>query len=89
MLGLQRRRAFKGHGAANVDIGRLDLRSGKAQRRQHVEADVVQLFRGEAKNLGAEVFAQAVLVEGELDVERGGKPALDRLDRREVEALGP
>ncbi len=38
VLGLQMRRAFHGHGAADVDVGSLDLALGEAERGEEVKA---------------------------------------------------
>ena len=59
MLGLQVRRAFERHGAAAVGVGGLDLGLGEAQRRQHVEAGIVELLGGEAERGFAELLARA------------------------------
>ena len=53
MLGLQMRRAFDRHGAADMDVGRLDLALGEAEMREEVEAR-----RGEVLGIDAELVAQ-------------------------------
>ena len=45
MLGLQMRRAFERHGAADENIGGLDLGAGKSQKAQKIEILILQLFR--------------------------------------------
>src|SRR3546814_9264596 len=49
VLVLQAGGAFQRHGAAAVGVGGVDFFPGEAQRRQHVEGDVVQLGAGEAQ----------------------------------------
>src|SRR3546814_17268865 len=61
------------------DVCSSDLFPGEAERRQHVEGDVVQLGAGEAQLLDAELLAQRPLVEGELDVEGAREAGLQRL----------
>ena len=77
VLGLQVRRAFDRHRAADVDVGGLDLALGEAERGEQVEARVGELLGGDAERVAAEVLAQRPLVEGELDVEGGRQRLLD------------
>ena len=68
---------FDSHGAADVVVGRIDVRFGKAQRAQQIECRVVQLFGRDAKHLGAELFAQRPLVEHKADVKGAFQCRLD------------
>ena len=88
MLGLQVRRAFEGHRPAAPGVGGVDLGPAEAERRQQVEARVVERGRRDAERLDAEGFAQRPFVERELDVERGGERGLGSGQRAVVEALG-
>ena len=70
VLVLEEGRAFERHRAADMDVGGLDVLLGEAERRQHVEGEVVELLVGEAEASSLqEVGAQRPLVEDELDVE--------------------
>ena len=69
VLFLQMRRTFQRHGSANVVIGCVDIRTGKAQMPQQIEGRIVQLGRRDAQNAGAEILTQCPLVEDEPDVE--------------------
>src|SRR5436305_543851 len=73
VLGLQVRRAFHRHGAADMDVGGVDFALGKAEGGEEVEARIVELSEIKPKLLDAELFAKRPLVEGELDVEGGGQ----------------
>ena len=88
MLVLQARRAFQRHGAADMDVGLVDVGLGEAEAAQQVEAVVVELLVGDLEHRLAEVFAQGPLVEDELDVEGRGQARLDLLDLGIAEALG-
>ena len=87
MFGLEERRAFQRHRAANMVIGGVDLGLGKAQVAQKVEGRVVQLFGRDAKGLGAELFAQRPLVEHKADVEGRGECRLDLLQLARAKAV--
>ena len=86
VLGLEVRRALDRHGAADMDVGGLDLALGEAERGEQVEARVGELLGRDAER-GHEVLAQGPLVEGELDVEGGRQRLLHLLDRLRGEAL--
>ena len=88
MLGLQMRRAFERHRAAAIGVGGVDLGLGEAERRQQVEAGIVERAPARSRGCRAERFAQRPFVEGELDVEGRGERGLDRVERAVVEALG-
>ena len=44
MLGLQMRRAFQRHGAADMEVGRLDVLLREAEARQEVEGRIGELL---------------------------------------------
>ena len=88
VLGLQVRRAFDRHGAADMDVGGLDLALGEAERGEQVEGGRGEVLGRDAERVAAEVFAQRPFVEGELDVEGGRQRLLDLGDRFVGEALG-
>ena len=88
VLGLQVRRAFDRHGAADMDVGGVDLALGEADGGEQVELRIVQLGGVDAELVDAERLAQRPLVERELDVEGGRQRLLDRGDRLVGEALG-
>ena len=88
VLGLQMRRAFHRHGAADVDVGGLDLALAEAERGEQVEGRGGEVFGGDAELVAAEVLAQRPLVEGELDVEGGRQRLFDLGDGLVGEALG-
>lgn len=69
--GLQVRRAFDRHCAANVHVGSLDLAFRKSDRGEQVEARRRNGLTIDAERVTDEIFAKGPLVEGELDVERG------------------
>ena len=88
VLGLQMRRAFDRHGAADVDVGGLDLALGEAEMRRAGRSSERRGFGRRCRARRAEVFAQRPLVEHELDVERGRQRLLDLGERLVGEALG-
>ena len=88
VLGLQVRRAFDRHRAADMDVGGLDLALAEAKRGEQVEGGRGEVLGGDAELVAAEVFAQRPLVEGELDVEGCRQRLLDLGDRFVGEALG-
>ena len=88
MLGLQMRRAFHRHRAADVDVRRLDLALGEADRGKQVEIRRRNRFRLELQGVAQEVLAKGPLVEGELDVEGGRQRRLDLRQSFVGEALG-
>ena len=81
VLGLQVRRAFDRHGAADVDVGGLDLALGEAEMREQVEARRGEVGGVDAELVAQEVGAQRPFVEGELDVEGGRQRLFHLLDR--------
>ena len=81
MLGLQVRRAFEGHRAAAPGVGGVDLGPAEAERRQQVEAGIVQRGRRDPEPLDAEIFAQGPFVKRKFDVESGGERGLGRGER--------
>jgi hypothetical protein len=86
VLLLQVRRAFEGHGAADVVVGGLDLGLVKPRWRRRSKVGSFSFSR-DAEGGGAELLAQGPLVEDEADVEGRGKRGLDLLDLRRAEAL--
>src|SRR5262245_10725434 len=86
MLVLEAGSALQRHGAADVDIGALDIGPGEADMAQEVETEVVELLVGELERAFAEGFAERELVEHELDVEGGSEARLDPGDLRLAEA---
>ena len=89
MLHLQMGRAFQSHGAADVNVRRLDLRLGEAEEGQQLEAGIIQLLGGHLEGARQEVRAQRPLVEHELDVEGAGEGAFQRFQLLVGEATGP
>ena len=87
MLDLEMRRAFEGHGAADIDIGGLDLGAGKAEKGQEIEIRILQLFRRNLQDAGEEFGAERPSVEDEFDVEGGAEQSLDLVEFRLREAL--
>ena len=87
VLGLQVRRAFDRHRAADMDVRGLDLALGEAQMREQVERGRCDHLGDDAELVAQEVLAQRPLVERELDVERGRQRLLDLGDGFVVEAL--
>ena len=88
VLGLQVRRAFHRHRAADVDVGGFDLALGEAERGEQVESRGGELLGADAERVAAEVLAERPLVEGELDVEGRRQRLLDLGDGFVGEALG-
>ena len=80
MLGLQMRRAFERHGAADENIGGLDLGAGKAEMRQKIEVLILELFRRNFQRVGQEFRAERPFVEDEFDVEGGAEQSLDLVE---------
>ena len=80
MLDLEMRRALQGHGAADMDVRRLDLGFGIAEEGQQVEARIVELFGRHFQRAGEEIGAERPSVEDEFDVEGAGERLLQRLD---------
>ena len=87
--GLEVRRAFHRHRAADVHVRGLDLALGEADVRQQVERGRGEHVGRHAELVAQEVLAERPLVERELDVERGRQRLLDLGDRLVVEAFRP
>src|SRR5262249_11232427 len=77
VLGLQARRSFERHRAANMLVRGLDCGFRTADRAQKVEAWRVHLLRGQPKGRCAESLAKRPFIEAEFDVERAGKARLN------------
>ena len=88
VLGLQMRRALDRHGAADMDVGRLDLALGEAEMREQIEARRGEIGRLDLERVAQEIGTQRPLVEGELDVEGGGQRLFHLLDRLRRKAFG-
>ena len=80
MLGLEVRGALDGHGAADMDVGGVDLALGEADGGEQVEGRQRDVLRRNAELVAAEVLAEIPFVEGELDVE-GGRQGPRRCSR--------
>ncbi len=89
MLGFEMRRALQGHRAAAPAIGGVDLGPGEAERRQQLEAGIIERARRDPQTLDAESFAQGPFIKREFDVESRGERRLDGGERPVVEALFP
>jgi hypothetical protein len=70
VLGLEVRRAFHRHRAADVHVGGLDLALGEAERPSRSKPGALEAS-GSIFSVSQEVLAERPLVEGELDVEGG------------------
>src|SRR5262249_46013179 len=70
MFGLEMRRTFDRHGAADIDVRRLDLALGEAEMSEEVEIWRGQVSRRDAE-FAKEISAKRPFVEDELDVESG------------------
>ena len=82
------RRALDGHGAADVDVGGVDLALGEAEMREQVEARGGEVFGVDAEFIAKKFGAQRPFVEGELDVEGGRQRLFHFLDRFGRKAFG-
>ena len=89
VLGLEVRRAFDRHRAADVDVGGVDLALGEAEMGEQVELRIGEVFRRDFQGVAAELLAERPLVERELDVERGRQRLFDLGDGLVVKALVP
>ena len=89
VLGLEVRRAFDRHRAADVDVGGVDLALGEAEMGEQVELRIGEVFGRDFQRVAAEFLAERPLVERELDVERGRQRLLDLGDGFVVKALLP
>src|SRR5579885_2241377 len=88
VLGLEMRSAFDRHGAADVNIGGLDLAPGEAERGQQIEVRGGKLVGRNFQDVAAEILAERPLVEGELDVEGRRQCLLDLGDGLVGKAFG-
>ncbi len=88
VLGFEVRGTFDGHGAADELVGLFDLGFGEAEFNEHVERPVVDLVFGEAEDLGAELVAERVFVEDELEFEGAFEAGFELLEFSFGEALG-
>src|SRR5438876_3167200 len=89
MLGLEMRRALQRHRAAAPAVGGVDLGPGEAERRQQLEARIIERARRDPQTVEAESFAQGPFIKRELDVESRGERRFDGGERPVVEALFP
>ncbi len=88
MLGLQVRRAFKRHGAADMKVRRVDLGLARSPSILSMsKSGASSAASVEAQRLGAEVLAQRPFVEHEADVEGRFQRGLDGGDLLVAEAL--
>ena len=71
------RRAFQRHRTTHMIVRRVDIRFGISQVLEQIERRIVQLFSWDAKDTGAELFAQRPLVEHKANVESRGKRAFN------------
>ncbi len=65
-------RALKRHGAAAIIIGVFNIGSRKAQMRQQIESQIVELAICEPQSFFAEILTEGPFVKGELDIEAVG-----------------
>ena len=89
MLGFEMRRALQCHRAAAPAVGGVDLGPGEAERRQQLEAGIIERARRDPETVDAESFAQGPFIKRELDVESRGERRLDGGERPVVEPLFP
>src|SRR5690348_784957 len=87
MRGLEMGRALQRHRAAAPAVGGVDLGPGEAERRQQLEAGIIERARRDPQAVDAESFAQGPFIKRELDVESRGERRLDGGQRAIVEAL--
>ena len=76
MFGFQMRRAFERHRAADMDIGRVDLRLGVAEEGQKLETRIVEAGGRDFQRLDQKIRAEREFVEHEFDVEGAGQGLL-------------
>src|SRR5271165_1340289 len=89
MLGFEVRRALQGHRAAAPAVGGVDLGPGEAERRQQLEAGIIERARRDPQTVDAEIFPQIPFIKRELDVESRGERRLYGSESPVVEALFP
>src|SRR5437588_11838834 len=89
MLGFEMRRALQCHRAAAPAVGGVDLGPGEAERRQQLEAGIIERARRDPETVDAESFTQRPFIKRELDVESRGERRLDGAERPVVKALFP
>ena len=81
------RRAFDGHGAADVDVGLVDLAPGEAECVSRSKLGAARSSASMPSSSAQEVVAERPAVEGELDVEGARQRFLHLLDRLGVKPL--
>src|SRR5205085_1258830 len=87
VLGFEMRGALEGHGAADVDVGGLNVALAEAEEGQQVERHVAELGIADAEAL-EEIGAEGPLVEDEFYVERRLGRAVERGDLVVGKTLG-
>src|SRR2546423_5488771 len=87
MLWFEVRRALQCHRAAAPAIGGVDLGPGEAERRQQLEARIIERARRDPETIDAESFAEGPFIKREFDVESRGERRLDRGEGAVVEPL--
>jgi hypothetical protein len=73
--------------APQQSFGGASISAREAERRQQLEAGILQRARRDAQPFDKEIFAQRPFIERELDVESRRESRLDGGERRLVEAL--
>src|ERR1700719_4075148 len=89
MLGFEMRRALQCHRAAAPAVGSVDLGPGEAERRQQLEAGIIERARRDPETVDAESFAQGLYIKCEFYVETRRKRRLYGAERPVVEPLFP
>ena len=87
MLGFEMRRALQCHRAAAPAVGGVDLGPGEAERRQQLEAGIIERARRDPETIDAESFPQGPFIKREPDVESRDERRLDRGERPVVKPL--
>ena len=87
VLGVQMRRALKGHGAADMVVRRFHIGLAVAQMAQQIEGRIVQLLGRDTQHVLAELGSQRPLVEDEADVEGRSQRAFHLFDLARAEAV--
>src|SRR5580658_9533003 len=82
MLGFEVRRALQGHRAAAPAVGGVDLGPGEAERRQQLEAGIIERARRDPETVDAESFAQRHLLNVNLTSKAEGSAASTALSAR-------
>src|ERR1700757_522053 len=89
MLGFEMRRTLQCHRAATPAVDGLDLGPGEAERRQQLEAGIIERARRDPETVDAESFAQGPFIKREFDVECRSERRLDGGKRPVVEPFLP